>query len=151
MARRSLVPCVRRAINGRDVAALLSFGARRPSVAPLHPLPGMFCNPRPGLHSAASDGATSCSPCELDVYSRRRLASHLIAVIGRGVAVIRGILGILIALLGIVLLVAGWLLGGLSDDPQTQMIGGVAGVACLIVGGYLLYRAIRPASHMTNP
>jgi drug/metabolite transporter (DMT)-like permease len=65
--------------------------------------------------------------------------------------VIRGILGILIALLGIVLLVAGWLFGGLSDDPQTQMIGGVAGVACLIVGGYLLYRAMRPPPPVTNP
>jgi drug/metabolite transporter (DMT)-like permease len=65
--------------------------------------------------------------------------------------VIRGILGILIALLGIVLLAAGWFLGGLSDDPQAQMIGGVAGVACLIVGGYLLFRAIRARSHVTNP
>jgi drug/metabolite transporter (DMT)-like permease len=65
--------------------------------------------------------------------------------------VIRGILGVLIALFGIVLLVAGWSLGGLSDDPQTQMIGGVAGVACLIVGGYLLYRAIRPSPRVTNP
>ena len=64
---------------------------------------------------------------------------------------IRGILGVLIALLGIVLLVAGWSLGGLSDDPQTQMIGGVAGVACLIVGGYLLYRAIRPSRRVTDP
>jgi drug/metabolite transporter (DMT)-like permease len=64
--------------------------------------------------------------------------------------VIRGILGLLIVLLGIVLVAAGWYLGGLSDDPQTQMIGGVAGVACLIIGAYLLFRAIRPRSNVTN-
>lgn len=63
---------------------------------------------------------------------------------------IRGILGMLIALLGIVLVAGGWSLGGLSDDPQTQMIGGVAGVACLIIGAYLLFRSIRPRSNVTN-
>ena len=63
---------------------------------------------------------------------------------------IRGILGILIALLGIVLVAAGWYLGGLADDPQTQLIGGVAGISCLIIGAYLLFRAIRPRSDATN-
>jgi hypothetical protein len=51
---------------------------------------------------------------------------------------IGGIVGALIALLGLALVAAGWL-----EDVATQLAFAAPGVVCILVGGYLLYRAIR--------
>jgi len=57
--------------------------------------------------------------------------------------VVLGILGLLIAVLGLVGAVFGYYAGGLSDDPQAQRIFGVGGAVLLVVGIYMLYRSMR--------
>ena len=56
-------------------------------------------------------------------------------------AVSRGLMAIIIGLLGIVLLVTAYR-AGVADDPSSTVLG-LAGLACFIGGGYLWYKSRR--------
>jgi len=57
--------------------------------------------------------------------------------------VLLGILGVLIAAVGIIGGVLGFYVGGLGDDPVSQKIFGIAGGVLAVLGLYLLYRSFR--------
>jgi uncharacterized membrane protein YfcA len=59
------------------------------------------------------------------------------------VRVVLGFLGLVITGLGLVGSVFGYYLGGLSDDPQAQLVLGVAGAIFVLVGLYMLFQSLR--------
>jgi membrane-bound ClpP family serine protease len=64
-------------------------------------------------------------------------------MVDKEAAMCRGSMAIFIGLLGIVLLVAAYRAGA-AEDPSSTMLG-LAGMACFIGGGYLLYKSRRNA------